>query len=359
MTITTLPTYTQRAHLSFDALLNQFYIPAENLCLERLPRLPHDQDYAYVWPYTGVVAAANALAQLPGADQEDLAILRRALDGLEQYRDPEKLAYDSYVRRFGGGQKFYDDNQWIGMEFIHAYHLLNDSTWLVKAIDIFHFTLQGWSEERGGGIYWRENDFETKNTCSNGPGAVLALMLYQETNDEQYLDWAKRILDWVKQLKDPATGVYLDAVNVDGSIDRRTFTYNTGTPLHANALLYEITGDETYKREAVALIEAAESTFAQIVEGTSLRFFPNTLWFNGVLLRGALAFLPFDDSETCPTSRLLQRLAANLDYAWDHARDEHGLFGPDWAGREQATPRWLLDQAAMVECNALLAQETQ
>ena len=350
-------TYAERAHQTFDAMTHHFYRPAENLYLERIPLLTEDREYSYVWPYTGVLSAANALMWLPNAAQHDQATLLRVLDGLEQYRDSTAHAYDSYVRRFGGGQKFYDDNQWIGMEFIHAYRCLKDPTLLEKAVDIFQFMLRGWTDTMGGGIYWREDDFETKNTCSNGPGAVLALMLYQETGSEAYLTWAKKILTWLERLHDPVSGVYLDAIKANGSLDRRTFTYNTGTPLHANALLYEITGDAAYKQAAWALVEAAEKHFAQVVEGTPVRFFPNTPWFNAVLLRGMLAFRKFDDFESHPAHKLLRRMIENLDYAWDHARDENGLFGPSWVGNEQTTPRWLLDQAAMVECYVLLDQD--
>ena len=351
--------YAERARQTFDALLKHFYIQAENLYLERIPLLPEDRPYSYVWPYTGVLSAANVLAQLPASvtqHEQDCTTLRHVLDGLEQYRDSEACAYDSYVRRLGGGQKFYDDNQWIGMEFIHAFHTLKDPNLLEKAAEIFQFMLQGWTDDMGGGIYWREDDFETKNTCSNGPGAVLALMLYQETGSAEYLEWAKKILTWLKRLQDPISGVYLDAVKADGSVDPRIFTYNAGTPLHANALLYAITADEAYKEAAWLLAEASKNYFAQRVEGVPTEFFPNTPWFNAVLLRGTLAFRKFDYGESLPTQSLLRRMTENLDYAWDHARDEKGLFGPDWAGREQARPRWLLDQAAMVECYALLAQ---
>jgi len=347
---------SQRARQTFEALIQHFYVQTENLCVERIPHVEGDREYAYVWPYTGVVSAAIALSKAPAADDRDHMTAKRMLAGLEQYFDADVHAYDSYVRRFGGGQKFYDDNQWIGMECLQAWHVLHESIWLERAIGIFHFMLQGWSDQHGGGIYWRENDKGTKNTCSNGPGAVLALMLYEETREAQYLDWALRILDWVKQLKDPITGVYFDAINADNTIDRRMFTYNTGTPLHANALLYRITGEAVYKHEATALAEAAERVFARTMEGRSVRFFPNTPWFNLILLRGALVFQPFDDSATCPALRLVERMAANLDYAWDHARDENGLFGADWAGQTQVDPRWLLDQAAMVECNVLLEQ---
>ena len=49
----------------------------------------------------------------------------------------------------------------------------------------------------------------------------------------------------------------------------------------------------------------------------------------------------------------------SLDYAWNHARDEQGLFNTDFSGKTQDSRKWLLTQAAMVEMYARLAGITQ
>ena len=41
----------------------------------------------------------------------------------------------------------------------------------------------------------------------------------------------------------------------------------------------------------------------------------------------------------------------SLDYAWQHARDERGLFQTDWSGTDKSDKKWLLTQAAFVEMN--------
>jgi hypothetical protein len=45
----------------------------------------------------------------------------------------------------------------------------------------------------------------------------------------------------------------------------------------------------------------------------------------------------------------------NMDYAWEHVRDEKGLFDIDFSGRTHDDRKWLLTQAAMVEMYARLA----
>lgn len=350
-----------RAEALYQTILASFYVPEFNLYREHSQVLPEDNAFSFLWPYSGMVSAANALAAAPGGEKYH-ADLARVLDGLEQYWDEraDPPGYDSYVREYGGGQKYYDDNEWLGLDFVDAYRTLGDPVYLEKAKAMFAFAISGWSDDLGGGIYWRENDTATKNTCSNGPAAVLALKLYQETGEQQYLHWAVRILGWLKQLQAPS-GVYWDSLSANRTIDFRTYTYNTGTIIHANALLYAETGEQRYLDEARALADASIAHFLRNDPASGRAFYPDTPWFNAVLLRGYVALYRVDPAHD---PRYIETMRANLDYAWRHARGMEGFVNPDWAG--DATARrgtdgkegvyWLLDQAALVEMYATLAQ---
>jgi uncharacterized protein YyaL (SSP411 family) len=349
-----------RAEETYRDIRAAYYVEDFNLFREHEVLLPEGRAFAELWPYSGVLSAVNALAAMPDGEQYE-ADLVRVLEGLEQYFDQNARvpAYDSYVREFGGGQKYYDDNEWLGLDFIAAYRTLGDPGYLEKARVTFEFAISGWSDDLNGGIYWRENDLSSKNTCSNGPAAVLALMLYLETQEEQYLEWGIRILEWAERLKAPS-GVYWDNVASNGVIDYRTYTYNTGTILHANALLYQITGDEQYLSEARALADASLSHFLREIPGVDVPIFPATPWFNAVLLRGYLKLYEVDPEHD---PRYIETFRRNLDYAWEHARGSLGFFNPDWAGDASEARGsngkeghyWLLDQAAMVELYALLS----
>lgn len=354
----TEPFYS-RAELTCEAMLKRFRVKDTNYFYERVKPLATDRKVCELWPYSGVVSAYNALAAHPILGERYHQSLREVLAGLEAYYDSsaQPAGYDSYILTEGGAQKYYDDNEWLGIEFIRAFRTLKDAQYLEKAVETFRFAMSGWSEAMGGGIYWREKDPDTKNTCSNGPAAVLALLLFEETREATYLERAIKILDWLKLLKSPVTGIYWDAVKLDGTIDERFFTYNIGTPIHACALLYKITGKDQYLDEANALSAAGRRYFGKLDAKSGKRILPNTPWFNAVLLRGLIELYKVDPSHDMIC---LDFMKDNLDHAWNDARAEDRSFTPDWTGATEfdSDIRWLLDQAAMVELYALLDEFT-
>lgn len=349
-------TNTSRARQTYAMLVRRFKVADTGLFFEHVEAQADDRAVAYLWPYSAVISGVNALARLPQVGETYYDELKLRLDGLkayyDQYSDP--TAYDSYIKSGGGGDKFYDDNEWLGLEFLDAYRTLHLPVYLDQAKEMFRFAISGWSEELGGGIYWKQNDKSTRNTCSNGPAAVLALCLYQETKDVSYLDWAKKIMQWLKPLKSPDTGVYWDHITQDGMIDKRTYTYNIGTPLHANVLLYAITGEADYLEEARALAAAGYTFFARD-DSSGERIYPETPWFNAVLLRGYIALFEVDPTRD---PQYIHSMQKSLDYAWEHARAADGSFSNDWTGRSGMTSnvRALIDQGAMVELYARLAE---
>ncbi len=321
--------------------------------LERTPR--QDNDIATLWPVCALFSGLRARAEA-GTSPDAMADLAGITDHLGEYFDAgfTPPGYDSYPRSRGGGDKFYDDNEWLGIDAVYAHRLSGEQRHLDLALTTWDFAISGWSDDLGGGIFWQENDRVTKNTCSNGPAAVLAMLLHEETGDQQYLDWAVRIMDWTRQLRDPVTGVYLDHIRLDGTIDDRTFTYNTGTPLHAAALLHRATGDAAYLDEARSLATAAWDHFAPAGSATDdtlgLRPWPADPWFNAILFRGYVALAevsPDPEDGLTPTRAMLDFLRLG----WARARDEDGLVLPDWSqqARGPALIARLLDQAPILE----------
>jgi hypothetical protein len=341
-----------RASEFYQKVELNFNVPNTGWHFERHPAAPGDRPYVNLWPYTGLVGALNALAAQPGQKEKYENDLRRSLQEFDDYYDPQgrPAGYDSYIRSQGGGQKYYDDNEWVGLEFVRAYQLLGDQVYLDKAKEAFAFAVSGWNEAMGGGIYWRQGDDNTKNTCSNAPAAVLAAQLYQLTGEKTYLDWALKILDWLKVLRPPDGGAFWDNISKNGHIDPSTYTYNTGTALHAYALLYAATGQAEYLDESRSLAKASLQEFAPKSREDQTHLFPASPWFNAILLRGYLALYQVDPDKD---DTYLDAMRSYLDFAWQHARGKDGMLSPDPRGSGDNN-RWILDQAGWIEMYALL-----
>ena len=288
-------------------------------------------------------------------DEESLADFLAALETLEIYFDPESTppGYSSFPPIYGGGDKFYDDNQWLGLDFLHAYALTNDEHWLEKSKLIWEFSMSGWDEiDHGGGIYWKEGDISTKNTCSNGPAAVHNMMLFEATGDPVYLEWAIKIMAWLEAtLYDDLSGVYWDNIDIGGRIDRTRYTYNTGTPMEASARLYQATGDVTWLEKAKALATSSFERFAVVIDDNGVRTFPPTPWFNAVLQRGYNELYAVDpDSDP----QFIEALPASLLRAWPQNLTDDGLLPSDWSRQDASSqPLDLLEQAAVIEIASL------
>ncbi len=293
--------------------------------------------YTYLWPLCGLVQAANEVEALqfsPGYFDE-------VLQSIEQYYDdrPPRPGYSSYLTDATRDDRFYDDNQWIGIACLDAYQRTKNKKYLQQAKLIYDFMMTGFDTAAGGGLYWKEKDFSTKNTCSNGPGVLVALQLYKITGYKNYLDTAVLLYNWVnKKLRSP-DGLYYDNIKVaSGKIDLRKFTYNTGTMLQSAVMLFEITHQTEYLTSAQLMASASLKQFFH--DG----FFPDNYWFNAVLLRGYIALHKINGDE--------QYINAMRQYAgmiWQKEKDLNGLVG------KHKTKR-LLDQAAVLEIFASLAK---
>ena len=91
-------------------------------------------------------------------------------------RQPE--CYQSYPAFAGQNDRYYDDNDWVAIDFCDYYAVTKNKEYLKKAIALHDYIYSGWSDELGGGIYWCEQKKESKNTCSNAPATVKGEMKF-------------------------------------------------------------------------------------------------------------------------------------------------------------------------------------
>lgn len=139
---------------------------------------------------------------------------------------------------------FFDDMEWMGLACLRAYEASNTPRWKEAAIDLWNWIKLGWNDHHGGGIQWVDVQPASKNACSNAPAIILAARLYQLTGDQDYLDWALRIFDWMNASLILPNGIVMDGYGNDNW--GWTFTYNQGTWIGACLELFKITGEQKY-----------------------------------------------------------------------------------------------------------------
>lgn len=317
-----------------DLWLEDQQLFADRARLNRPPRQP-----AFMW---GAGVQLSALAMAAQVDEE------RYLPALTHYAD----ALDVYwVEHQGIGgydvlpdqknpDRYYDDNVWIVLALVETHSVTGEAKYLDRAKATMRFVLSGEDEKLGGGIYWRENTRDSKNTCSNAPTVVGCLLLHNATGNAEYLTIAERLYIWTQeQLQDDRDGLYLDNVNLEGEVDRRKFTYNTALMIRANCVLYAATGKSKYLLEAEMLAESAAHHWADKNTG-AIR---DGGRFAHMLLE---AFLAVDEATN--KSRWRDLVEKSVTYVYEQLRDSRGHYGSRWD--RPPTQPWrrfeLLDQAS-------------
>jgi uncharacterized protein YyaL (SSP411 family) len=292
--------------------------------------------YTYVWPLAGMLQAENQISVVDSGNGG----FRRAARALRPYLDKRSPAgYDAYLVSSGDKSRFYDDNEWIGLAMMDAYSRTGLRDYLDRAQMIYRFVASGFDEKAGGGIYWKEGDFSSKNTCSNGPAVLLALKLFAATRDSAYVGFATGIYEWVRTKLETPSGLYYDNIQVrTGQIARHLYAYNTGTMLEASVMLYQLTGEDRYLQEARREARSATEYFCG--EGR----FRDGFWFTAVLLRGFQRLAEVDKHPD-----YLRQFRVCTDYALAHQVSSTGLMEKD------GVPVDLVNQSGMLEILARLA----
>ncbi|WP_199731789.1 glycoside hydrolase family 76 protein [Cohnella endophytica] len=270
--------------------------------------------------------------------------------------------FDGILNRNAGmwPNDYYDDMEWMALAWLRAYELLGDEKYKEASLILWKEIRTGWNEQYGGGIAWRKEQSDYKNTPANAPAVILAARLYRNFDNEEDLVWAKRIYEWHKStLVDPASGLVWDGINRtgDGTIDSDwKFTYGQGVFIGAAIELYRIGGEEKYLADARRTANNVIDSMASPATG----LLPNEgdgdgALFKGILIRYLTELVEEDKSRSGPIEELIYTNAESL---WDYGRTgDKARFGPSWAQPPEALVQlssqisgtMLLEQAAALE----------
>ena len=348
--------YQEKAFATYE-MIQQLYKKGD-LYKENFPEQNGDREYSYLWPYVGMLTAGNVLYEL-GYDRE---ILDKQFTGLEEYYDNRDYlpTYQAYPVSGGATDHYYDDSAIVAMELINAYELTNESFYLERAKTVTDFIMSGEDSRMGGGLYWFEGQ---SDNCTNGPNCMKAAntsayaayvtsKMYQLTNNEAYLTFAKRVYEWTyTTLRDPSDNLYWNDINIGSEqINTTKWTYNAAMMIMSAINLYEISDDQEYLDEAVTTARSAHSKFTKVTNGR-IFYPPNDSWFNVELLTAYIQLSQYDSK----TKDYVEVFKDNMDYAWENARNNEGQFYEDWSGNNEGRFYWLLHQAALVEAFGRIA----
>lgn len=329
--------YARRIGLIHQNIYQSFHDQAADLFYETNNHALDENKHSFLWPLCALIQATNEMESLEPSRE----YMKPVMKAINQYYNstPPSPGYQACVTKEKNDTRYYDDNQWIGIACMDAYNRTHKKQYLDISKTIYRFMMNGYDTVSGSGIYWRENDKSSKNTCSNGPGILLALQLYNVTKQKNYLDTALLLYNWTNKYLLSPEGVYFDALRMkDLKVDRAVYTYNTGTMLQSNVLLFKTTGSQKYLDEAKRLATAAENCF---YKNNKL---PDNYWFNAVLLRGYIELFKIEKNEN-----RLKFFIADANRIWQQEKDEKGLLG-------KKKSKTLIDQSAMIEIYARLAK---
>lgn len=315
----------------------EYFVPVAKMAYHYYPNENGengDLSTAFAWPYTEIAAANYRIATLSEGclnDVKDYYV--STLDGFEYYKAGRNdytcySASRSPIAGSAGGDTYYDDNIWIAREFLNAYELLGDEKYLLVSKGVCEYVWSGWANDELGGIYWKEQQKTSRNTCSNAPAVILFCRMYEQSNDSKYLERALKIYDFCySNLRDPSDNVYWDNVNNFGSVDRAKYTYNTGSMIAAAIKLYEIKQEQKYLDHAKASAAGAYAYWFRESDRGYRTITSSTPWFNVLLLDGFTELYRYDKS----AMTYIADYEANLDYAYENFRCEAGFMSANWS----------------------------
>ena len=390
LTFTTVMTVQQsdasRAVATYNAMQQYFYAAdvypgdTSSLYAENYPQ--SGNRYSYLWPFSRVLAGTITLAGIPSAlvgGASYQADVTDRLTGLSRYWDSTSSGpgYDSYppAPYGGGGDKYYDDQAWVGLAAAQNYALTGDPTSLADARNVFNFVYPGgWAGGASfepGGIYWVQQGVglgstnHDRTTTSAAPNAETALLLenFDPANAATYDAGASAMYGWVNHYlynvnanpTDPNApnpnydpnqpALMFDKVTGSNTIDETLYTYNQGAMIAANVREYQKTGNPAYLSDAEAIANTALSTFNETY------YINHSPAVQAIFFRGLLVLYSVTSNATLQ-SNIIQTIQTYADDAWKNRRSSNGLFSfPNDSG----TGYQLLDQGAMLQVYAMLA----
>lgn len=287
------------------------------------------------WNSANVLTATIRYAAVTG-DRTVLPVIEDVYTKAKHY----SLGMDSTgVTRYCDGfvNDYYDDEGWWALAWIEAHKLTGEKKYLDMAEAIFDDMTTGWSEECGGGIFWKKNPLHYKNSIANNLFALTAARLYKTTGKTSYLDWLEKNVAWYMESGMINTDLYQieDGLDKDCRPNRNAhYTYNQGVAMAVLAEMYLQCRDPKYLDLAERIAEATITAQLVTDKGILREMKPEIaqsndgVQFKGIFIRH-LAFLYEVTQKPLYKEFIIRNAHSILADNYDPASKSFGCF---WQG---------------------------
>ncbi|MFE4709594.1 glycoside hydrolase family 76 protein [Paenibacillus sp. NPDC056722] len=315
-----MDSWKERAEWYQQQLLHNYYNAETGIMNQWYPQenSPADENFYYWWQAHVIDVLVDGLERT----------------GSQGYADQIRELSRS-LRAYNGGtfsHNYYDDMEWTALALLRAYKATGEQEYKLAVLELWKDIKTAWNDHFGGGMAWKKDQRDYKNTPANAPAAILAARLYGLFQDEEDLNWAERIYEWNKtHLVDPASGFVWDGINRqgDGEIDYDwEFTYCQGVFLGAALELYLNTGNTKYAADARRTSEACIERLCD----ADTRMLPDegiddTGLFKGILIRyWVQLYRQIPEQE-----QVREIILRNAGRLWESGLNKQlGLCSPSW-----------------------------
>jgi hypothetical protein len=300
---------------------------------------------ATIWDVTPLFETLSAI-ELAAPSPAHRAAVRAFADGAERYFDATlrpAAGYAPYPGDRGQTRVWFDDNGWWGLAFLDAYRATGTARYLHDAQRAFAFiAAEGWNRA-GGGLWWN-----TSHPYVAGEplaaGSLLGALLFKLTGEQSYRRQVLKFIDWAETDFLTERRLYKRT-----DFDPTPTPYIEGTLVEAHQVLCETGMREACERAAQLANACAERFADRLNMGPQF----DTIYLHWMLVYG-------EQSGDTRWRALAEEMAAS---ARSRALGARGLYLRAWDGTpitaHQAVPNMLQTDAATLELFAWVGTDPQ
>ena len=265
---------------------------------------------------------------------------------IENFMDNECAFLDS---KYAG----YDDAQWTAITLIKTFQLTQNKKYLDKAVELWNYIVENsWDEKFCGGGLWWNVERTYKNAITNELFLMLSTMLYLETGETLYKNWALKVWKWFTEsgmISEKTGGRKIKNLINDGlnrsckNNEGEIWTYNQAVILGGLTNLWKITSDSSYIIKAVEIAETAIQNLSEnniLKERTDLSLNTDQQQFKGIFIR-YLAYLTINLPDKLQNEKEYFKnfVFYNADFVWRY--NKQGEINTYWSEKSQEKHNFL------------------